>query len=99
MPTDKKPSSRSPEVFKIDDTTDYVDMGFYSRILSTAVSNVGGYVQEDRKNAAPEDPYAKRSGSDKQEKPKTTIQFVQSAVEGLHSSIRTFFLRRVSFVI
>ncbi|KAJ7178458.1 hypothetical protein C8R43DRAFT_460335 [Mycena crocata] len=79
------PEARSRGIFEIYDGTDYVDLGFYGRILAVAISNIQGYVQEDeaRKTTQPTGSPGKAST----EKTETMLTLVRNAIEGLHSRI------------
>lgn len=79
-------------MFELHEKTDYVDMGFYAQILAVAISNVDGYVEEDRATSqevasvsltmTPGSP-----GKQSVDKPDTPLQLVRSAVLNLHSRI------------
>jgi hypothetical protein len=78
-------------IFEIHEKADYVDMAFYVEILSVAISNVDGYVAEERKNIYPRGTYVKPGSPSKQaEKAEAPLQLVRTAVENLHSQIGMF---------
>jgi hypothetical protein len=65
--------------------TDYIDLGFYVAILGVAVSNVKGYVSQERQKikSAP----LLESPSKMGDKPKTNLQLLHAALETMHSKI------------
>ncbi|KAK1232339.1 hypothetical protein PQX77_004544 [Marasmius sp. AFHP31] len=83
------PSGPSANLFKIHSETDYVDLGFYTDILSAALSDIPRYVAEEVKAAA----LAKAARLEAQASPskiqKTTppVQRAFDAIELLHSRI------------
>ncbi|KAJ8076559.1 hypothetical protein PM082_000982 [Marasmius tenuissimus] len=83
------PSGPSANLFKIHSETDYVDLGFYTDILSAALSDIPRYVAEEVKAAA----LAKAARLEAQASPskiqKRTppVQRAFDAVELLHSRI------------
>ncbi|KAF8161155.1 hypothetical protein B0H34DRAFT_795986 [Crassisporium funariophilum] len=75
--------------FALHDGTDYVDLGYYISMLATALSNVRGYVVEERRSSKNKTPSLGRSQSPTKlgEKPKTELLLLHSELEALHSSI------------
>lgn len=78
-------SSRSPPgKFALYEGTDYIDLGLYVAILGIAVSDLKGYVSQERQkpklSSVPESP-------GKAERPKTELQQLHAALETLHASI------------
>lgn len=67
------------------DSTDYDDLSFYVKILSVAISNIPGYVQEEASQPAVA-PTAS-PGKLAPENPDTKLTLVRHAVENLHSRI------------
>ena len=68
--------------FSLSETTNYLDLGYYVSILAIALSNVRGYVAEERRvsKTGPLSP-CKRTESPKD------LQLVYTALETLHSNI------------
>lgn len=89
---DSSDKKQTRGMFELHEKTDYVDMGFYAQILAVAISNVDGYVEEDRATSqevasvsltmTPGSP-----GKQSVDKPDTPLQLVRSAVLNLHSRI------------
>jgi hypothetical protein len=87
-----QPYSRStsslPGKFALHKGTDYIDVGFYVAILGIAVTDLKGYVAQERQklksSSVLESPG--RAG----EKPKTELQQLHAALETLHASICEF---------
>ncbi|KAL0956528.1 hypothetical protein HGRIS_002669 [Hohenbuehelia grisea] len=76
--------------FQIRDTTDYVDMGFYTEILGIAISDVEVYaVREARMGKVQLDVGAPMGspGRVAPEKLETPLQLLRNAIEAIHSRI------------
>jgi len=78
-------SSSSSSVFSLREGTDYIDLGFFVAILGVAVSNVKGYVSQERQKA--KSASLLESPSKTADKPKTDLQLLHGALETLHSKI------------
>ena len=80
-----KSSGNPPGKFALYDGTDYLDLGFYIAILSIAVSNLKGYVAQERQRFKPR--AVPDSPGKVGDKPKTELQLLHAALEALHSNI------------
>jgi len=78
-------SSKPPSIFALHEGTDYIDLGFFVAILGVAISNVKGYVSEERQKA--KSASLLESPSKTADKPKTDLQLLHIALEILHSKI------------
>lgn len=80
-------SSRSSK-FSLSETTNYLDLGYYISILAIALSNVRGYVIEERRASQTKHSTLHRplSPHKRTESPKD-LQLVYTALETLHSNI------------
>ncbi|KAF8210364.1 hypothetical protein K438DRAFT_2011771 [Mycena galopus ATCC 62051] len=79
------PEGETRGIFELADDVDYDDLAFYVQVLSVAVSNVPGYVEEEASQpivAPPASP-----GKLSLEKPDTKLTLVRHAIENLHSRI------------
>jgi hypothetical protein len=77
--------SKPPGIFTLHEGTDYIDLGFYVTILGVAVSNLNGYVSQERQKAKSDSMF--ESPGKIGDKPKTELQLLHSALETLHSKI------------
>ena len=77
--------SKPSGIFALHEGTDYIDLGFYVAILGVAVSNVKGYVSQERQKA--KSASLLESPSKMGDKPKTDLQLLHGALEALHSKI------------
>ncbi|KAJ6499214.1 hypothetical protein C8R45DRAFT_108118 [Mycena sanguinolenta] len=84
----RKPISEGdqPGIFDLGDDVDYDDLAFYVQVLSVAISNVAGYVEEEASQPVVLLPPASPSKMS-QEKPDTKLTVVRLAIENLHSRI------------
>ncbi|KAG6849823.1 hypothetical protein H0H93_004632 [Arthromyces matolae] len=73
-------STVEPGKFEMHDNTDFVDMSFYVRILSIAVTDVLGYVREERKKP-------QLSSSTDGTPQETPLVLLRTALETLHGRI------------
>jgi hypothetical protein len=78
-------SSKPRGVFALYEGTDYIDLGFYVAILGVAVSNLKGYVSQERQKG--KSTSTLDSPSKMGDKPKTDLQLLHAALETLHSKI------------
>jgi len=72
------------------EATDYVDLGFYVSLLSIAISDVKGYVAEERSNAQSKAHAPLLTGSPTKsayEKEDTELLVVKGALERIHNKI------------
>ena len=87
-----QPYSRStsslPGKFALHKGTDYIDVGFYIAILGIAVTDLKGYVAQERQK--PKSSSVFESPGRAGEKPKTELQQLHAALETLHASICEF---------
>ncbi|KDR75827.1 hypothetical protein GALMADRAFT_140422 [Galerina marginata CBS 339.88] len=87
------PYSRSatttPGKFALHEQTDYVDLGFYVSILAVAVSDIRGYVAQERQTfkSKKQADSLTESPTKNGEKPKTDLQLLHLSLETLHSNI------------
>ncbi|KAJ7251517.1 hypothetical protein B0H12DRAFT_1234154 [Mycena haematopus] len=83
----RKPTSKgeAPDIFELCDDTDYDDLGFYVQVLSVAISDVAGYVEEEASQPTVLPPSSPSKLSP--EKPDTKLTLVRHAIENLHSRI------------
>ncbi|GLB37490.1 hypothetical protein LshimejAT787_0405410 [Lyophyllum shimeji] len=72
-----------PGKFELHEKTDFVDMAFYVQILGVGITNVVGYVTEERK--APRPPPS--LGGVASEPPQPPLGLIRLAIESLHSRI------------
>lgn len=72
-----------PGKFEQHAKADYVDMMYYTRILSVALTNVSGYVREEMK--APR-PISRGTGASR-DPPEPPLRLVRLAIENIHSRI------------
>jgi len=81
-------SSLGSSKFSLSETTNYLDLGYYISILAIALSNVRGYVTEERRAAKTGQPnsHPPLSPHKRTESPKD-LQLVYTALETLHSNI------------
>jgi len=80
-----KSSGNPPGKFALYDGTDYLDLGFYIAILGIAVSNLKGYVAQERQRPRPS--AVPSSPGKVRDKPMTELQLLHAALEALHSKI------------
>ncbi|TFK44769.1 hypothetical protein BDQ12DRAFT_673543 [Crucibulum laeve] len=83
-------SEQEPGKLELHNKTDYVDLGLYVYILSIALTNIKGYVEEEvrtskAKAAALRPPDSPTKSA--YEKPETELQVVRAVLESLHSRI------------
>jgi hypothetical protein len=81
-------SSLGSSKFSLSETTNYLDLGYYISILAIALSNVRGYVTEERRASKTRQPtsHPPLSPHKRTESPKD-LQLVYTALETLHSNI------------
>ncbi|KAG6841874.1 hypothetical protein C0991_005604 [Blastosporella zonata] len=70
-----------PGKFEQHDATDFVDMAFYVQILGVAVTNIVGYVMEERQAPRP------RSSGVQGGLPDSPLVLLQTAIENIHAQI------------
>ncbi|KAF8806404.1 hypothetical protein BYT27DRAFT_7212091 [Phlegmacium glaucopus] len=82
------PTSLGSSKFSLSATTNYLDLGYYISILAIALSNVRGYVTEERREPKTKHSTSHRplSPHKRMESPKD-LQLVYIALETLHSNI------------
>lgn len=59
-------------------TTDFVDMGYYTQLLSVATTSIDEYVVEEKARCRPSKPFSEE---------RTLLESIHSVLETLHSSI------------
>ena len=79
-------SSLSLIKFSLSETTNYLDFGYYISILAIALSNVWGYVTEERRAFKTGQSIPLTSPCKRTESPKD-LRLVYTALETLHSNI------------
>lgn len=90
-------------MFEVDGNTDYEDLGFYVDLLAVALTNVNGYVAEERRLARLEKSAAAAQripadspGRLKADKPPTTLEAIRAALDSLHGDIGKHAIRDLS---
>ncbi|KAG5726394.1 hypothetical protein E4T56_gene9334 [Termitomyces sp. T112] len=76
----------SPGKFEQHGKTDFVDMAFYVRILGVAITNIEGYVKEERKAPRPRRSSSANATSSTQPQ-EPPLVLLQTAIETLHARI------------
>ncbi|KAG5342717.1 hypothetical protein C0989_010685 [Termitomyces sp. Mn162] len=76
----------SPGKFEQHGKTDFVDMTFYVRILGVAITNIEGYVKEERKAPRPRRSSSANATSSTQPQ-EPPLVLLQTAIETLHARI------------
>jgi len=83
LPSTKR-KAQNPRAFLLNDNTDYLQMGHYTELLAVALTDIDGYVKDD-KDIIPEHGY-----KDKEKDHKMMLPLLHKAINDLHGGISQY---------